>query len=321
MRLSNLVRTAGGPGAFALILLASTGCDLTRPGQQGNFYFAYAHPGVWALGTDLAVGTRAQVGVWADENRDTAIDLSDASFDPSGVLAVQGTHANTITIEAQAAGTADLSVTSADDEIDTTSLSATEPDTVAMRFPNPFNLSDGNGVFVHGGTALVPFDLKAGDATLIGYGLPGFSADPPSAATFVDPMTTEDVYFLHVTFDQAGSVTLKHDLAEDFPVTVVEPSDISTLSWQDFGGSDSIPVGTPTVLFLKAEESDGTLVFGLQGLVTVASSTHDVCTVRPSDLWGDGTWAVDLAAEGTCTVTATLGDLQDTWTGTATAGG
>ena len=34
-----------GPGLLILVLAACT----TQEGEEGNFYFAYEHPGVWAF--------------------------------------------------------------------------------------------------------------------------------------------------------------------------------------------------------------------------------------------------------------------------------
>jgi hypothetical protein len=194
-------------------------------------------------------------------------------------------------------------------------MTADAPDGLDWHVPDPFQVSGEQGDFAVGGTALVPIDLKNGDELLIGYGVTGVTADPPTAATIGDQLPHADVYFLHVDFETAGAVTLLHPSATALALTVVDPSAVATLAWDDFGATTVTLDGLATPLFLSAEQTGGRLVFGLLGVATVESTTPTTCTIAPSTLWGDGVYEVTGVAEGACTVRGTLGTLVADWTG------
>lgn len=297
-----------------IALLALAACDLRVEGEQGNLFFEYDQPSVLSFSNDVAVGARADVAVSTDEDGTVPAPIDEVAFDPAGVLSLVELGDRGFTVAADAAGATRVEVTSGE-VYDAVEMEASEVTDVAIRFPNPFELSDEQGVFVQGGTSLVPYDLEHDDVQVVGYGFPGFTADPASAATIADGTATRDWHFLHVTFAETGTVTLDHDLAESgLEREVVPQSAITGLAWDSFAGSESLPLDAEGVLFLEATLADDTLAFGLRDVATVESADSGICEVEPSDLWGDNTYEIHPVEQGTCTVQATLDTLSADFT-------
>lgn len=304
----------GGVAAVFLTLAACT----TQEGTEGNYYFKYEHPGIWAFGTDVAVGTRVDVGVYADEDATEPVDVASATLEPADVFDVVDIQGNRLILEALAEGDVELSVSRGEvhDHVD---MTAATFDTLDWHVPDPFQVSDEIGDFAAGGTALIPIDLKDGDTLLIGYGVTGITADPASAATIGPQVTHGDVYFVHVDFETAGAVSLLHPEATALALTVVEPSAITALEWDAFGATTVSLEGTATPIFLDARQANERLVFGLAGVATVQTTTPTTCSISASTLWGDGVYEVSGIAAGPCTVSATVGTLTAEWTGDVAA--
>lgn len=294
-------------GVCALGLLVFTGCEVVQEGEQGNFFFRYDTEGVFPFGTDVAVDSRVDIGVFYDEETTDAVPVATAVIDGTDFVLSQ--TGNPLTVSALQAGEADLTVTDDDGLEDTVNIEAREVDTVELRIPNPFNLTGGEGVFLEQGRAHVPYDLKAGESMLVGYGFPGFTATPAEAATLTDGLAEQDLYFQHVTFHSAGAVTLGHALADDLAVTVVPATDVATLEWKNFGGTEGVEVGTELLLFLEAKTTGGAFVLGTDGAASVSTADEAVCTVAHSDLWGDGIYELSALTAGSCEVTASLNGL------------
>lgn len=305
------IRSVAALATCALSLLVASGCDITVEGEEGALFFQYDVEGFHTFRQDVAVGTRAAVQVFSDEEATEPAAVDAVTFDPEGILSLDGTADNAFTVQALSAGATTLTVSSgaASDRVE---MEAADVAAVELREPNPFTLNEGAVAFLQGGTARIPFTLMDdGEDHLVGYGLDGFTATPEGAAAFE---SAPDVNFLHVTFAQAGAVSLGHPLGEPFEVTVVPTADVASLAWNAFGADDQdLEPGKVALLMLVAEAADGTThLYGTEGAVAVDASPSAVCSIAHSALWGDSSYEVVPLGSGTCTVEATLGELSAT---------
>lgn len=306
-----------------LALFAATGC--TVEGEAGVLSFI-GEDGLIDAWKDMAVGTQVRVHVY-DANYETPSDdteaegsaadvvVLDASVDNSTVAAVASFEDNDVLLDVTGVGDAFLSV-SADIGDDRVAFEAREPVVVLD--------ADSQGealdplTMVAGGQVTVPYLLEdAAGNSLLGSGLDGFTLSE-GAVGELRSLTASAAVVVELT--EPGSAEVGHALATGTrSVTAVALSEVASLDLnaEVMGGDAPLSEGATLttddaiLLLPEAALADGTLVSGAASLIEVSIEDETVCSAEAGEILGIELTIVSLDAPGTCSLTATLGELSD----------
>ncbi|MCC6621010.1 MAG: hypothetical protein IT385_07130 [Deltaproteobacteria bacterium] len=290
--------------------LALAACDTVAEGKNELVAFAFDADSALipaAFSTHVAKGLKVGVRVYRSESDKTAVSVIEASSATPGIAEVRSTVGNLITLEAQAAGTAEIAVTVADGE-DAFDVTVDDLAKADLNYPGRLLVPDSpTPLGLQGGTARFIMTLKnAANNNLIGYGDVPVEVAPTGAAT----TTASAVGYLDVTFNVPGSLTITGQGDEALTMEVVAQADLTALEWTGLDIAN-LPAGEKSVAILRGVVADGDKVVGVASVATVTTNDASVCTVTPSPSLGEGLFTIEAIAAGECQVSATLGALAD----------
>jgi len=283
-------------------------CDQVAEGKNELVAFGFDAESALipaAFSTHLAKGLSVGVRVYASEDDKTAVSVIDAGSANASIAEVRSTLGNLITLDAIAAGTAEIQVTVAAGE-DAFDVTVDELAKVDLNYPGRLLVPDSpTPLGIQGGTARFIMTLKnASDKNLVGFGAVPVTVAPTSGATAV----ARDIGYLEVTFNVPGTVTLTGQGDAALTMEVVPQSDLTALEWTGLDIAN-LPVGQKSVSILRGVVADGDKVVGVASVASVTTSDTSVCTIAPSPSLGEGLFTLTGVAAGECQVSATLGAL------------
>ena len=296
--------------AAGLMALPLSSCDTVKSGSSGTLAFSYDADDDFiatSFNTPIAVGMKADVKVLVGTTNSRAATVQSASTSPSSIIQVASTSSTGLTLGANKAGAATLSVSAAEGK-DTIEVVASDLAVVELKYPGPMLSTVSPPIAIpQGGTGVFQMSMKdANGRGLIGYGTPPVTMEPATSASVV---SSKDVAHANITFTALGDVKLKPMGGSELTITVIAKVDVKTVDLTVWGSATSVDIGKDALFVLGATATSGTTVAGLNGLAAVTSKTPDICTITENRALGDGAYVVRGLKAGTCTVDATMDTL------------
>jgi hypothetical protein len=316
------------------IVLVAAACAPTY-GQRGELGFAYGADDAISyvsVRRPLAVGCEAEIVVYAPEKKEESpdivwgekkvrspkrIEVTSARSENTDVLEVVDIDGARVRLRGQTPGETALRVeTESGEDVIAVEVAEThhvELDHLAWASRKA---SASSTVLLRGGTAHFALERKSDDGrTLACYGSgDAVEISPNDGARIVN--RARDMGHMRLAVAQPKQLSVVPRASSGYVFETMSPEAVASLDI-DFVRSDDerkplvLDVDDSALLRVHARTRDGRYVLALDGLLELESQTPEVCeTASLAQITSDGLYAVRGLDQGTCELTAKLGEQR-----------